>query len=306
VPSPPSGQSADSIEYRCAKELTTALPSEEGLEDARAAWMNSSSSTADHDSGTGTPSSACSSREEIPPRPTTCSHGSARPPTIRREQPADVLLMPVTGTSCARPWPSPNAPSSNRRMTMGPSYFHFVHGLAPVPSGPIRTRDQRDERRVQRTGARSTLLFAMAQHRSGRVRQADKPLLRPSWHTTARDSASGARPQRLIYHVLRREAESLVLPDCRLSWRESTSPGQRRTPRLSRAVSCESDSCTATFTPTLLPPTQRWPTTWLPPTAKRRSPAALAGSGHGADATGLAEGGEARARSWRGSGCVRN
>ena len=92
-------------------------------------------------------------------------------------------------------------------------HFQFVRGLAEYRQGHLDRAIATDAKPwVPHIRARPRLVLAMALHRSGRVEEARKMLAAAVVDHNWRDAE--ARDQDgWIHHVLRREAEGLILPD---------------------------------------------------------------------------------------------
>jgi serine/threonine-protein kinase len=90
--------------------------------------------------------------------------------------------------------------------------FHFVRGLAEYRQGRLDQAIATMRGDASQLGPAPQLVLAMALHRSGQVGEARKVLAAAVLDYDWRASQAG-NPHRWISHVLRREAESLIVPN---------------------------------------------------------------------------------------------
>jgi serine/threonine-protein kinase len=282
-----------------AKELTTALAQRGGLEDARAAWGELLElDPPDHDSWYGY-AELCLflGREDDyrrARRDLLTRFGATTDPFVAERTGRACLLMPVTGDELRQAVALAERAIVKRADDQwGHPYFQFVHGLAEYRQGQFEHAINAMSDASSVLGPAPRLVVAMAQFRSGRVAEARQTLaaavLAHDWRAIqlqARDRNDW------IYHVLRREAESLVLPNLP-AFMQGTYQPRDNDERLAFLGACQFANRTRATARLYADAFAADPPLADDLAAAHRynaaRAAALAGSGHGADATGLAK-----------------
>ena len=116
-------------------------------------------------------------------------------------------------TSCVRPWPRRRAVAEREGDKWGHPYFQFVYGLAEYRQGQFdRAISTMRGDASSVLGPAPRLVLAMALHQSGREAEARETLaaavLAHDWRA---NQVHVSDQNGWIYHVLRREAENLIL-----------------------------------------------------------------------------------------------
>ena len=171
--------------------------------------------------GTVTPSSACSwgTKPNIAAPVATYWRGSARPrtPTSPNGSVEHPCCVPAPRTSCARRPLSPTWPWTPKEAQYDwvRQYFHFAKELAHYRQGrfddAIATMTGDASKAAEYLGPSPRLVTAMALYQNGQKDDARTLLaaavLSNDW---SKEKATG--PEAWIAHVLRREAEALIVP----------------------------------------------------------------------------------------------
>jgi tetratricopeptide (TPR) repeat protein len=293
--------------YPAAKDLILALIQRGRLEDARAAWEKLlERDPAHHDPWYGY-AELCLFLGR------TDDYHSARLALLRR---FGASTYPFDAERCARACLLAPATADELRQAValaqravavtpgdkwGEPYFQFVHGLAEYRQGQF-------DRAIttMRGGASSVLgpaprlVLAMALHRSGRRQEARetfvKAILAHDWRPIQLPVLD---PNGWIFHVLRREAESMLLPNLSAFLDGTYQPADNEE-RLALLGACQFLNRTHAIARLYTDAFSADPTLAENLDANYRydaaRAAALAGCGHGSDATGL---GKVERKRWR-------
>jgi serine/threonine-protein kinase len=204
-----------------AKELTTALTQTGRLEEARAAWAKRLElDPPDHNSWYGY-AELCLflGREDDyrrARRDLLTRFGATTNPFDAERTARACLLLPGTEDELRQA-----VALAERAVAVRPGdqwglpYFQFVHGLAEYRQGQFdRAISTMRGDASSVLGPAPRLIVAMALHRSGRAAEGRKTLAEAVLAHDWRANEVHVRDQNgWIYHVLRREAETLILPD---------------------------------------------------------------------------------------------
>jgi eukaryotic-like serine/threonine-protein kinase len=289
-----------------AKDLTTALSRKGGLEEARAAWEKILElDPPDHDSWYGY-AELCLflGREDDyrrARRDLLRRFGATTEPFVAERTGRACLLMPATGeelrqavalAQCAVAAERPDAKWAH-------PYFLFARGLAEYRQGEFDravTTMRGDASGV--LGPAPRLVLAMALHRSGKAAEARKMLaaavLAHDWRANLVRDRDG-----WMYHVLRREAEGIILPNLP-AFTDGKYQPQDNDERLAMLGACQFTNRTRAMARLYADAFAASPPLADDLGAGHRynaaRAAARAGCGHGKDAPGL---GEAEGKKWR-------
>jgi eukaryotic-like serine/threonine-protein kinase len=205
-----------------AKDLTTALIQSGRLEEARAAWAKHLGlDPPGHDSWYGYAELCLYLGREVDyrraRRDLLSRAGATTDPFVAERTARACLLLPGTDDEIRQAGAlAERAVAERDGDKWGHPYFQFVHGLAEYRQGQFdRAISTMRGEASGVLGPAPRLVLAMALHRSGRVAEARETLaaavLARDWRANqvdVRDHQNG-----WIYHVLRREAESIILPN---------------------------------------------------------------------------------------------
>ncbi len=206
------------IEGRLDISLRTLLLQKGRLEDARAVWRKSLDfNPPDHDSWFGY-AELCLFLGQVEEyrraRRELLQHfGDTKDPTIAERTSRACLLLPATGEELQKAAALADLAVNAGQKQPPNDWYMFAKGLAEYRQDrPESAIDWLEKSIAGKVAMPSRLVLAMAQHRSGRVEEARDTLIIAlafyNWN-----QATGAGHDVWINHVLRREAEMLIVPN---------------------------------------------------------------------------------------------